>query len=100
MVGGSQTNVDPTLDPRSVYYLHPSNNTGLKFVPTPFDGEGYGDWKQGMILALTSKNKIGFVDGTLQKPATNPNFRAWIRCNRMIIGWFISNLGLHTTKSI
>lgn len=54
-----------------------------------------------MVLALTSKNKLYFVDGTLQKPATNaPTYRAWVRFNNMLIGWFISNLGPLSTRSI
>lgn len=92
---------DPTLDASSVYYLHPSDHTGLKLVSQVFDGVGYGDWKREMVLALTSKNKIGFVDGSLKKPATaSEEFNAWIRCDSMIIGWIVSNLGVLIARSV
>ena len=63
-----------------------------------------------MILALTSKNKISFVDGTLTRPfADDTSHKTWIRCNNMVIGWIISNIstligrGVHnlqTTREI
>lgn len=57
-----------TQDPSSVYFLHPSDNTGMKLVTTSFNGTRYGNWKRSMVIGLTAKNKMSFVDGTLAKP--------------------------------
>ncbi|CAO2824503.1 unnamed protein product [Amaranthus hypochondriacus] len=71
-------NTDSILGSSSVYYLHPSDHTGLKLVSQVFDGVGYSEWKRGMILALTSKNKKDFVDGTIEKPSEDSKtFNAW-----------------------
>lgn len=44
------------------------------------------DWKRAMVIALTSKNKLCFVDGSLSKPASNsPNYRAWDRVNSTLL---------------
>ena len=95
------TKIDPTLDASSVYYLHPSNHIGLKLVSQVFDGVGYGDWRRGIVLALTSKNKLGFIDGSLKKPAEDSeDFHARIRCDSMIIGWIVSNLGVLIARSV
>ena len=48
-----------------------------------------------MILALTSKNKMSFVDRTLTRPsADDTSHKSWIRRNSMVIGWIISNFVL------
>lgn len=53
------------------------------------------------VVALASKSKMYFVDGTLNKLAANsPNLRAWIRCDSMLIGWFTSNFRPLTARSI
>ncbi|KAL5574169.1 hypothetical protein UlMin_023766 [Ulmus minor] len=42
-------------------------------------------------MALTAKNKIGFVDGTIPKPTPNDLlFSIWCRCNSMVSSWIIN----------
>ena len=54
-----------------------------------------------MVLALTSKNKLSFVDGTLEKPSEDSSkYSAWVRCDSMIIGWIVSNLGVLIARSV
>jgi len=50
------------------YFLHPSDHPGLLLVSTPFDGTSFGSWKRTMTIALSTKSKLYFVDGTLAKP--------------------------------
>jgi len=33
-----------------------------------FDGDNYGLWEKIVQMALQSKNKLGFMDGTLKNP--------------------------------
>ena len=73
--------LDATQNPCSVFYLHPSDNTFIKLVshPLPYGGNVYSDWKRNIIIGLTSKHKMAFVDGCLTKPALNSsNYKAWI----------------------
>lgn len=60
------TQSDPTQNPSSDYYLHPSYHASTKLVYVPFDGIGYADWKRSMIIGLTAINKMCFVDGSLE----------------------------------
>lgn len=62
--------VDPTQNPSSHYYLHPFDHASAKLVSIPFDGMDYADWKRSMIIVLTAKNKMCFVEGYLEKPNT------------------------------
>ncbi|CAO2834342.1 unnamed protein product [Amaranthus hypochondriacus] len=92
---------DPTQNPASIFYLHPSDHAGIKLVSTPFDGSGYADWKRSMVIGLTAKNKLSFVDGTVKKPSSDSSeFKCWERCNNMVIGWIIASLDRVLAKSV
>ena len=54
-----------------------------------------------MMIGLIAKNKLCFVDGTLDKPADDDtNKKAQERCNNMIIGWLIASLDRMLAKSV
>ena len=56
-----------------------------------------------MTLALNSKNKLGFVDGSINPPSktTNPeNYAAWSRCNDMVHSWIINTLNSKISDSV
>ncbi|XP_056683502.1 uncharacterized protein [Spinacia oleracea] len=93
--------LEPTQDPSTVYYIHPSDNNNHKFISEIFDGENYSSWKRSMIIGLSTKNKMSFVDGTLPMPlTTDVTYKAWIRCNNLVIGWILGVLGPITKKSV
>ncbi|XP_016461088.1 uncharacterized protein LOC107784468 [Nicotiana tabacum] len=50
------------IDSSSPMFLHPSNIPGISLVHTLFSSTGFGGWKRNIILSLSAKNKIGFVD--------------------------------------
>ncbi|XP_073219599.1 uncharacterized protein [Cicer arietinum] len=53
-----------------------------------------------MRHALSSKNKIQFINGTLPQPLhTNPDFEVWERCNNMVISWITKTLSPHISQS-
>ncbi|CAL1387813.1 unnamed protein product [Linum trigynum] len=46
-----------------------------------------------MIRALSTKNKLQFLDGTIAKPAPgDPLFRAWSRNNTLLLGWILRSV--------
>ncbi|XP_059302330.1 uncharacterized protein LOC132054306 [Lycium ferocissimum] len=74
-------------------YLHPSNYPGMVLVTTPFNGSGYGSWRRGMLISLSAKRKLGFINGTVIKPGeTDPTFENWSMCNDMVIAWILNSL--------
>lgn len=91
-------NSEPT---QSVYYLRPTNQANNKFVSIPFNGENFGKWKRSMLITLIAKNKVGFIYGTLPKPLnTSTDYKAWERCNNMVIGWILSSLDESISSSV
>ena len=54
-----------------------------------------------MAMALTTKNKIGFVDGTIPRAAqTGLLFNAWNRCNSMVTLWIINSVSKDIADSL
>ncbi|XP_016168973.1 uncharacterized protein LOC107611576 [Arachis ipaensis] len=78
----NRKSVSPLSDPSSVFFLHPSENLGVSIISVKLDTKNYNEWSRAMLIALKSKNKLGFVDGTLPKPSVDdPNFSAWDKCD-------------------
>ena len=65
------------IDHNHPYYLHASDAPGMTIVNNPFDGTGYQGWKRSVLIALSAKNKLGFITGTHSIPADgSPDLKA------------------------
>jgi hypothetical protein len=53
------------------YYLHHGDSPVTLLVSQPLVGNNYHTWKRSMVMALSAKNKLGFVDGSLEKSAVD-----------------------------
>lgn len=54
-----------------------------------------------MIIALSGKNKLGFVDGSLTRPSTNSTaMKAWDRVNNVVMGRIIGVIEDLIAKSV
>ncbi|XP_073219765.1 uncharacterized protein [Cicer arietinum] len=86
------------LDP---YFMHPSDNPGLALVFPPLNNINFHTWSRAMLVALRSKNKSGFVLGTLNRPPDSDRlFIAWDRCNTMVMSWIANSLDPDIAQSI
>lgn len=88
-------------DPSSPLFLNPSDYPGNILVSQSFDGTGFGPWKRARTTALSSKNKLVFVDGSCLKPDdSSPYLQQWIRCNNMVISWILNYLTKEKSESV
>lgn len=54
-----------------------------------------------MTLSLSAKNKLGFVNGLLLRPADNTSeASAWDRCNDLVCSLLLTNLDENIAKSV
>lgn len=96
---GTQTT--PNTQDSSVFYIHPSDSSTSQLVSVKFNGTGFHNWKRSMTLTLSAKNKIGFVNGTIDiPPITAPEYKLWERCNDLVISWILFNLDEVIAKSV
>ena len=97
----TQHNQDPCIIYGSHFYIHPSDTTIIKLVPEPFNGTGFIDWKRSIMLSLSPKNKLCFIDGSLPEPPLNHiNHAAWHKCNDMVKNWLHCSLVKNIAKSV
>ncbi|KAH0669476.1 hypothetical protein KY285_025467 [Solanum tuberosum] len=70
-------------------------------VNMTFDGKSFGGWKRGMLIALTAKNKSGFIDGSTHELVVGTNLHnAWSRANNMVIFWLLNSLSREISESV
>ncbi|GAU51220.1 hypothetical protein TSUD_412260 [Trifolium subterraneum] len=87
-----------TLNP---YFLHPNENPGLILVTPSLSGTNYHSWSRAMTIALKSKNKLRFVNGTLHRPDDEDHDSlAWDRCNTMIMSWISNAVDADISQSV
>lgn len=75
----------------SLFFLHAADHPGLSLVSPLLDGSNYNSWKVPMTIALESKNKWSFIDGSLLRSEESDSiFRIWNRCNNMVKSWLLN----------
>ncbi|KAL7616955.1 hypothetical protein Lser_V15G01010 [Lactuca serriola] len=85
----------------SPFFIASSDTPNSILVSTVFNGVGFNSWKRSMILSLSAKNKLGFVDGSIAKPDFNSSsFSLWFRANSMVISWILNSLSKTITDSV
>ncbi|XP_073223517.1 uncharacterized protein [Cicer arietinum] len=86
------------LDP---YFMHPSDNPSVALVSPPLSASNYHSWSPSMIVALRSKNKLGFVNGSLPRPSDLDRLSmAWDHCNTMLMSWMKNSLEPDIAQSV
>ncbi|XP_019267597.1 PREDICTED: uncharacterized protein LOC109244892 [Nicotiana attenuata] len=101
--GSSSTTADSEFIPRvsSPLFLHSSDIPGMSLVVVPFSGCGFGGWRRSIIVSLSARNKIAFIDSSFPKPtAGSPESKQWDRCNNMVISWLTSSLTPEIAESV
>lgn len=95
------SSISTTLDCNHLYYLHPSDNPGIQITTIILNENNSNQWQRSMELTLSSKLKLGFVDGTYTKPTTNsPLVIHWLRCNNMVTSWILNFVSVEIKNSI
>jgi hypothetical protein len=71
----------------AIYQINPGDNPSVCLVPKVFTNDNYECWNKGMIMALSVKTKVPFVDGsfrTSDKINDPDNYTAWFRANNIV----------------
>lgn len=77
---------NPLTDHTHPFFLHASDSPEMNLVNSPFNGKGYGGWRRSILIALSVKKKVGFIDGTHKElTPVSADFKLWSRCNDMVL---------------
>jgi hypothetical protein len=93
MGNDDESSQNPITETSNFLFIHSSDHPGLLLVTKRLNGDNYPTRKRSMIIALTTKNKIGFVNGSIETPsqATKPaDFALWERCDKMVLSWLLN----------
>ncbi|XP_020411497.1 uncharacterized protein LOC109946852 [Prunus persica] len=100
----SSTNTkNPGMDSSHPYFVHQSDHPGLMLVPIKLNGTNYPSWSKSMLHALTAKNKVGFVNGSVQPPVETKQpteYALWNQCNSMILSWLAHSVEPDLAKAV
>ena len=63
--------------------------------------KNYQSWSRAIVLALTAKKKIGFVNGNIEKLEIDSlSYEDWESCNIMVLSWLINSMYFDVSSSI
>jgi len=99
----SNNNNNSYMDSSNPYYIHPSNHPGHLLVPPKLNGTNYSSWSKSMVNALTTKNKVGFINGSIKTPSEVDQlaeYALWNRCNIMILSWLTHSVEPDLAKGV
>ncbi|XP_035830970.1 uncharacterized protein LOC118480302 [Helianthus annuus] len=92
--GESSVTLVSKLDASDPLYLHASDSSSLTIVNIKLKGtENYVVWSNAMKLALTAKNKLGFINGTCTKSTKDDVLASqWDICNSVVLTWILNSV--------
>ena len=65
-------------DSSSPYFLLNGDHLGLSLVSNPLNGSNYHTLRRVISMALTAKNNVDFVNGTISRPLSSDLlYNAW-----------------------
>ncbi|KAF7146519.1 hypothetical protein RHSIM_Rhsim04G0185800 [Rhododendron simsii] len=91
---GDNQNKDSPVESASFFFIHPSDHPGLLQVTKRLDGNNYATWRHSMVIALTAKNKSGFVNSVIKAPDTAKkpvDYALWELCDKVVLSWLLNS---------
>ncbi|XP_074306365.1 uncharacterized protein LOC141641609 [Silene latifolia] len=85
------------------YTMVHDEHMGHSITPVVFYGNNYDEWSRSFNLALMAKGKLGFIDGTINKPAAAADtFETWQSTNALVTMWIFNTIepALHNQISL
>ncbi|KAL5562193.1 hypothetical protein UlMin_031940 [Ulmus minor] len=89
-------------DPSHPLYLYHSDQPSMILVAHSLNQENYYIWSHGMLMALTIKNKDGFIDSIIARPpaSSEAESKQWTRCNILVKGWILNTISPKLAESV
>ena len=85
----------------SPFYLHHGDSPGTLLVSQPLVGNNYHIWKRSMSMALSTENKLGFINGAIEKLAADDlESFAWEKYNNMVLSWILNSVSQKISSNI
>ncbi|KAL9672043.1 hypothetical protein QQ045_028291 [Rhodiola kirilowii] len=100
----SRSDVDSLVDSvedDDVYHVNKNEDTGNPIVSKNLTcRDNFVSWKKSLEIALSTRLKLGFIQGKHPKPNDRKTHAKWQRCNDVIMTWLISSISKDTVGKI
>jgi len=88
-------------DTESVYFVHPSEIPNSLSITPKLNGSNYIAWSCIVERSLGTKNKLGFINGSISMPDDEDLNRAALeRCNHLVQSWLINSVSDSIAQTI
>jgi hypothetical protein len=90
------------MDSSHPFFLYHGDSPSAMIVSQPLNGDNYNSWKTVMMMALSAKNKLSSINGTLSKLSnlTDSTGLVWTWCNNMVLSWLHNSVSKKIATSI
>ncbi|XP_074282689.1 uncharacterized protein LOC141607228 [Silene latifolia] len=75
------------IDASSPYYLGPQDRPGDSITPIRLTLNNFDDWVHDVSVALKSRRKFVFVNGTINEPKPPCTADDWETTHAMLVSW-------------
>ncbi|KAL9224911.1 hypothetical protein vseg_000892 [Gypsophila vaccaria] len=83
------------------YAISNSDGVSARITHVMLKGSNYAEWSKGFRNGLGAKRKLGFVDGSLKRPAAgSEDLDDWITANCTVIAWIFNTIDPAIRSSI
>ncbi|KAH1053067.1 hypothetical protein GYH30_022379 [Glycine max] len=79
------------LDLHDPLFIHHADHPSHSLVSTPLNGDNFGAWRRAVVIALESKNKMGFIDGSILQPQDPTKLSLWKRNDSIVRSWLLNS---------
>lgn len=66
------TSTTPAFDYLNPMFISTSDVTGISLIIVHFSGSNFKGWKHNMIVSLSIRNKMAFINGSYIRPTELP----------------------------
>lgn len=89
---GSQTTPTGSVEV-GLFQLSSNDHPSIAIVTAPFIGSNYLTWSTSIQILLGANDKLGFIDGSVQKPNEGTvDFQKWRRVDYRVRSWILGSL--------
>ncbi|XP_031374156.1 uncharacterized protein LOC116188831 [Punica granatum] len=76
-----------------IYRLASSDSTRAQVIGCTLNSDNYLTWSRAMLIALRARNKLAFIDESLERPDDDdPLKERWERCNSTVLAWMFNTM--------
>lgn len=97
----SGSNGPTMIDSSHPLYLSNADHPDFKLSSKMLQGDNYAHWRKSCEISLQARNKLGFIDGSYDKPDTGAiQISMWNPCNSMVMSWLLRSVNEDIADSL